>query len=59
MPLTSLFGGDLNIEFRLENTLLVTFKAWTVSNGTGCTGLSVEAERIRSPVGKTEVVTAF
>ena len=52
MPLTSLFGGDLNIEFRLENTLLVTFKAWTVSNGTGCTGLSVEAEMDTIACGK-------
>ena len=36
------------------------FKAWTVSNGTGRTGLKVEeAVKIRSLVGKTEVVTTF
>ena len=47
-----LIGGDLNIELRLGTTEGV-FKAWTVSNGTGCSGLSVdEAVRIQSPLKK-------
>ena len=42
-------GGDLNIEFRL----MVILKAWTVSNDTGCTGLSAEeAATIQSALRK-------
>ena len=41
-------GGDLNIELRLDKPMVNT-KAWTVSNGTGCTGPSAEeAARIQS-----------